>query len=246
MSKTTGIGERLFLNQYDLSGDIGSLGTIQSARNQQDVTNITQVAIARLGLLYDGHLAYSGFFDTAAGAEHLVLRPLPQNGLTTWATGTAAGAPTGSMLANQADYNVTRSQDGSLTIDTSADTTGGAGFEWGNLLTTGLQLFASAGAGTYIDDYVPAFGSLPLPSTHGLSAFLHVKSLGSGTATVAVQDSTDHVSWANVSGAVFTAATGATSQRIAVGGNVNRYLRVNVTGTFTNLLAAVAVCRKFA
>lgn len=246
MSKSTGIGERLFLNQYDLSGDIGALGTIQSARNQQDVTDITKVAMARLGLLYDGHLAYSGFFDTVAGQEHPVLRGLPQSGRTTWCTGTAAGSPTGSMVANQADYGVTRGPDGSLVISTTADASSGDGFEWGVLLTTGLQTFASAGAGSYVDDYVPAFPTLPLPSTAGLAAYLHVESIGSGTATVAIQDSTDHISFANVTGAVFTAVTGATSERIAVSGNVRRYLMVNVTGTFTNLVAAVAVIRKFA
>lgn len=244
MSKSTGLGERLFLNQHDLSGDIGALGTIQSAQNQQDVTDITKVAMARLGLLYDGHLAYSGFFDAAAGAEHPVLSALPQSGLSTWCTGTAAGSPSASLVANQADYGVTRSPDGSLAITATAEATGGNGLEFGVLLTTGAQSFASAGNGTYVDEYVPVFGTLPLPSTHGLSAFLHVLSLGSGSATVAIQDSTDHLSFANVSGAVFTAVTGATSERIAVTGNVRRYLRVNVTGTFTDLVAAVSVIRK--
>lgn len=246
MSKSTGIGERLFLNQYDLSGDIGALGTIQSARAQQDVTDITKVAMARLGLLYDGHLAYSGFFDAAAAQEHPVLSALPQAGLTTWCAGTAAGSPTASMVANQADYSPTRGPDGSLVFSTTADESGGAGFEWGVLLTTGAQSFASAGAGTYVDEYVPVFGTLPLPSTHGLSAFLHVLSLASGTATVAIQDSTDHTSFANVSGAAFTAVSGATSERIAATGNVRRYVRVNVAGTFTDLVAAVTFSRKLA
>jgi hypothetical protein len=48
-----------------------------------------------------------------------------------------------------------------------------------------------------------------------------------------------------VTGGGFTAATGITTQRIAtaVGQTVERYLRVTTTGTFTNAVFAVSVCR---
>jgi hypothetical protein len=245
MSKISGIGERFYVNQYDLSGDVGALGTIQAARNQQDVTVLADVAIERLGLLRDGHLAYTAFFDTVTGQEHLVLRNLPQSALITWATGTTAGADAASLVANHTDYPVTRGADGSLVTTPTADANG-YGMQWGNLLTAGAQLFASAGIGTAVDDYFPSFGGISAPPTNfGLAAYLHVLSIGSGSATVHIQDSAAGVSYADVTGAVFSAAGAATSQRIATSATqaVNRYLRLNVTGTFTNLVCVVSVVR---
>jgi len=245
MSKTTGIGERFYVNQYDLSGDVGALGTIASSRNQQDVTTLPNVAIARLGLLRDGHLAYTAFFDADTGQEHLVLRNLPQSGLYTWCTGTTAGADTASLVANASDYTLNRGADGSLVATPTADANG-YGLQWGNLLTVGAQLFASSGIGTAVDDYYPSFGGVSAPPTNfGLAAYLHVLSLDSGTATVHIQDSAVGVSYADITGAVFTGATGATSQRIATSATqaVNRYLRLNVTGTFAKLTAVVSVVR---
>lgn len=79
----------------------------------------------------------------------------------------------------------------------------------------------------------------------GLAAYLHAFSIGSGSATVRIQDSADRIAWADVTGGAFTAVTGATTQRIqtATNGTVRRYVRVNVTGTFTNLVAVVNVVR---
>lgn len=80
-------------------------------------------------------------------------------------------------------------------------------------------------------------------SNYGAAAYLHAFSIGSGSATVKVQDSADRIAWADVPGLAFTAVTGPTSQRVATGTteNVKRYVRVYVTGTFTNLVAAVSV-----
>lgn len=49
----------------------------------------------------------------------------------------------------------------------------------------------------------------------GWTAHLHVTAVSSGTWTVKIQDSADNSAWADVTGASFTAATGATSQRLS-------------------------------
>ena len=245
MSKTTGLGELFYVGAFDLSGDVGALSTIAASRGQQDVTAIRDLAHARLGLLRDGHLAYTAFFDPDTGQEHLALRNLPQSGLVTWASGTVVGAACASLVANHTDYPLVRGADGSLVASPTADANG-YGMQWGVLLTAGGQTFASAAAGSYVDDYFPSFGGASAPPTlFGLAAYLHVLSIGSGSATVHVQDSSDHVSFADVTGAVFSAASGATSQRVATSATqaVNRYLRLNVTGTFVNLTAVVSVVR---
>lgn len=82
-------------------------------------------------------------------------------------------------------------------------------------------------------------------TSFGLAAYLHVFSIGSGSATVTIQDSANRIAWANVTGGAFTAVTGVTTQRIqtATNGTVRRYVRVNVTGIFTNLVAVVNFVR---
>jgi hypothetical protein len=238
MAIISGIGEALYVNQFDLSGDIGAFSAITANRNLQDTTTIQKAAMGRTRLLRDGSIGYNAFFDVTAGQEHPVLGvALPSvSALWTWASGLTLGSLTASLVAIESDYPMTRGQDGSVTIAATAEGNG-FGTEWGVLLTAGKQTFASAAAGTAIDDGAA--------TAFGLAAYLHVISLASGSATVAIQDSADNSSFANVTGGVFTAATGATSQRLQTGPTaaVRRYARVNVTGTFSNLVAVVAFGR---
>ena len=109
----------------------------------------------------------------------------------------------------------------------------------GEMLTTGKQTAASGTVnGTSID-----LGSVS--TLFGAAAYLHAFSLGSGTATVAVQDSADNATFAAITGMGFTAITAPTSERVqgAVDATVRRYVRVSVTGTYTNLVFAVNFVR---
>lgn len=78
-------------------------------------------------------------------------------------------------------------------------------------------------------------------SNFGLAAYLHAISIGSGSATVTIEDSADRIAWDAV--IAFAAVTTAGAQRIqtSTSENVRRYVRAAVTGTFTNLVAAVSV-----
>ncbi len=237
MTIISGIGEFLAVGKYDLSGDVGSFSSINDSRNLQDISTLHNLAVGRLTLLRDGSLSFSAFFDPAAGGSHPVLSALPgTDTIATWASGSVAGMPTASLKGLQSTYNPTRGQDGSLVVTT--DLMGdGTGLDWGQILTTGKQTFASAGAGPVVDNGAA--------TTRGFAAYLHAISLGSGTATVAIQDSSDNISYGNVTGGVFTAVTAGTSERIGTGlaATVKRYTKVNVTGTFTNLVAFVTVVR---
>jgi len=243
MSKTSGVGSYLFVNQYDLSGDVGALSSLTASRNLQDISTLQRSYIERLPLLRDGSLTYAAFFNAAAGGSHAVLNNLNgADSLFSWLSSSSLGAVSASLQARQADYGITRGADGSLALSPSAQADG-YGVEFANSLTTGKQTFASAAGGTAIDDYTPGFTATS--TSFGLAAYLHAISIGSGTATVAVQDSADNVSFANVTGGVFTAVSAATKERIQTATNqsVRRYLRVNVSGTFTNLVCAVTVVR---
>lgn len=78
-------------------------------------------------------------------------------------------------------------------------------------------------------------------SDFGLAAYLHVFSIGSGSATLKLQDSSDRIAWDDIPAAAFTAVTAATTERIVTSPteNVKRYVRLYATGTFVNLVAAV-------
>jgi hypothetical protein len=162
--------------------------------------------------------------------------------LFSWASGSTVAAAAASLRARQADYQTARGADGSLAITATAQGDG-YGLEWANMLTTGKQTFASAAAGDGIDDFFGVDGDTT--SAFGVAAYLHAISLGSGTAVVAIQDSADDASYADLTGGVFTDITAATSERIqtATDASTRRYLRVNVTGTFTDLVVAVSVVR---
>jgi hypothetical protein len=107
--------------------------------------------------------------------------------------------------------------------------------EWGYALTAGKETIASAANGSAVD-------RTDVSTDFGLAAYIHVLSIGSGTANVKVQDSANGTSgWADI-GAAFTAISGPTTERIATAvatENVRRYLRYVAAGTFTNLVCVI-------
>lgn len=81
-------------------------------------------------------------------------------------------------------------------------------------------------------------------STLGGRANLHVTAFTGTSATIKVQDSTDDVSYADVTGGGFTAVSGATSESISMTGTVRRYARYDLSGVFTSVTFAVALGRR--
>jgi hypothetical protein len=70
-------------------------------------------------------------------------------------------------------------------------------------------------------------------TTTGWTAHLHVTAVSSGSWVVKLEDSANNSAWADVTGGAFTAATGATSQRLqgAAGSTLRRYVRYTATVT---------------
>lgn len=241
MAKQAGLGDALWVDGVNLSGDTGSVGVVGGGPTPVEVTGIDKEALERLGGVLTGRIDWSAWFNPTGAHPELSALPTA-NRTVTYARGTALGSPAASMLAKQIGYDPTRGQDGSLSLAVQSLSTDWP-LEWGEQLTAGVDTFASAAAGSGVD-YGAALGT----TNFGLSAYLHVFSIGSGSATVAVQDSDDDAGtdpYANVTGAAFTAASAVGSQRINTGATqaVKRWLRVNVTGTFTDLEAVVVVTR---
>jgi len=233
------MADNFYVAGYDLSTDTSALDSIMSRRAALDVTSISVSAVERISGLRDGEMNFTSWFDSAALLEHAALSTLLLTDRTAlYFHGATVGNPCAGIIGKQINYDPARGADGSLALTVQV-VGNGFGVEWGDMLTTGKQTFASATNGTSID-YTAA------STTFGAVGYLQVFSVGSGTATVAVQDSADNAAFADITGLIFTGATARTEQRLAtpVGATIRRYVRVNVTGGFTNAVIAV-LFRKF-
>ena len=240
MAKQSGLGSSLYVAQYDISGDVGSIGTLSCPRAEQDVSSIADPAMARILLRRDGTVNYNSFWNTTAGQAEAVLSAISRaDTITSVFVGSTVGSAAASMIAKNLDYNITYGTDGSLGAVTTANANG-YGLEWSGggtgdgMLTTGKQSFATGTVdGTAID-----LGSAT--TVFGAAGYLHVITMPSGTATFAIQHSTDNVTFADVTGLVFTALTGPGSERkqTAAAVTINRYVRLEGRGTHGTSLVA--------
>jgi hypothetical protein len=233
VAKQGGLGDNLYVSGIDLSGDIGAVSRIGGGPAVQDVTGIDKSAMERIGLLRDGAIEYSSFFNPSPGRAHPTLSVLPTTDrIITYCRGTNLGSPSACLVAKQLNYDPTRAADGAMTIAGSTQGNG-YGLEWGVQLTAGKRSDTTATNGTGVD-FLAA-------TSFGWQAYLQVFSFTGTSVTVTVQDSADNVSFAGFTSSAFTAATGVTSQRIAgaSASTVRRYLRIATTGTFTQATFAV-------
>lgn len=224
MAKITGIGANLWVDQYNVSGDIGAIDSIASSRAQIDVTSIEDDHMSRLPGLGDGSISFSGYFNPGTGQLHSSYGSAFGTALVqvTAAFGTAIGSPAASIGAARTSYGVTRGTDGALTVQAAADSGIGYGTDWGFLLNG--RASATGTASTTVDNGAA--------TSRGAQAYLHVTAVAAGTVTVIVQDSPDNSSFTNVTGLSFTATSAGTAQYLATAGTatIARYLRYNVTG----------------
>ena len=241
--KSSGLGDNLYIQGFDASGDIQALGNIGGGPALLNMTPITKSAYERQGGLRSGQIEMTTFFNTVAitGATHEKLSALPRTDvILTYCRGTSLGDPAASLVAKQANYDPQRGDDGMLTFAVSAQSNG-YGIEWGRQLTAGVRTDTAATNGTGIDTTASA--------DFGGQAYLQAFSFAGTDVTVKIQDSADNVSFTDVAGFAFTQITGGTplSERIALGNTVTvrRYVRaVTVTtGGFTSLAFSVNVIK---
>jgi hypothetical protein len=237
MAKTTGLGDRLFIGGYDISGDTQSVQKLATGGNKTlDMTDITESAFERQLGEFDGQWSFTVFFDKTGA--HVPLSALPRTDTQAmYCRGAVVGNPAACMIAKQTDYAPTRGTDGSLTLAVSAQSNA-FGYEWGQLLTAGVRTDTTATNGTAVDGGAS--------TAFGLQAYLQVFALTGTTVTVTLQDSADNVTFANIASAAFTAVTAAPAwQRISISNaaTVRRYVRAITAGTFTSVSFACAFNR---
>lgn len=234
MTKQTGLGAHLWHNGYLLSNDFRDF-SIASPRQTMDVTGINKSAFERILLHRDGQISGTVFFNDAAGRAHPVISALPTGDqvVTITPVGAALGYPAASMAGKQINYDGNRDASGELTfsVDQSAN---GSGVEWG--LSFGELTHTSGTASTSINHGAA--------STFGWAAYLHVTAFSGTNCTVTIQQSSDNGgSDAFATLGAFTAATAITAERISGTGNVEQYVRVITSGTFTSITFTVNFVR---
>lgn len=240
MAKSTGLGDNFYLGGYDLSGDTNALGEIGGGIATLDTTGIDKSAMERIGGLRDGRIEWVSHFNPTAGQQHTALKSLPTTDRhLMYLRGTTLGNPAACMVGKQLNYDPSRADDGRMTIAVRAESNN-YGLQWGRSLTAGKRTDSAATNGTGIDTTASA--------DFGAQAFLQVFSITGTDATVTIQDSADNVSFANVTGLVFTQVTAApTTERLATANTatVRRYIRA-ITSTsagFSSLVFAVVVIK---
>jgi len=245
VSKINGLGHKLFTAGYDLSGDTGSLDSASGGPNLLDTTSIEDSVPSKIGGRRDGSLAFTSFFNTAAGRAHPVLSLYPTadvQAIYAMSVGSAmaVGDPSISLVAKQANYDGSIGADGAFTFSVNYEANG-FGIEAGKMLTAGLRTDSTATNGASLD-----FGAAS--TLLGLQAFLQVTNITGTDATVKLQDSADDSAWADITGGAFAVVNSDnTEERIATSASltIRRYIRVITTTSagFSSLSFAVAFRR---
>ena len=252
MAKTSGLGDLLFVDGYDLSGDVGAVQTMSAPSAALDVTAINKSAMERLHGLFDGMIEFNSFFNDAANQAFPRLKAKPAgNVIVSYFKDSAIGNMAANLVAKQNTFDWNRSPDGAL-IGSIQCQGNGFGLEYGGTggtlvakdgqLTAGKRTDTAATNGASLDSGIAGGTAL------GLAAVLHVFSFVGTSVTVTIQESSDDGAgdpYAAVVGGAFTAATGVTAQRIVTSLTlaVERYLRVVTSGTFSSAVFAVSHTR---
>lgn len=242
MTKTHGMGDQLFIGGYDVGADTNALGRIGGGNAPITMTDITQSGMARTGGERDGGMDVTSYFNPSAGGAHEIYSGLPRTDtMMTYTIKQTIGNPSANMLAKQVGYDGNRAQSGEYLLTVNG-LSNGYGLVWAFQATAGKRTDASATAA----GSVSALDQLTVsPGAFGGVMFYQLFSLGSGTPTIKLQDSTDNITYNDVTGATTGALAAAPAFGMIVLGSiaVNRYIKVVTTGTFTNAVFHVSFYR---
>lgn len=242
MAKESGLGANYYFDGVDLSGDTNAMTKISRSLTALDFTGIDKFAMERLPGKLDAGIDWESFYNPTN--EHPVLSTLPRTDRIASYVHKAVvlGTPVACLIAKQMNYDPTRPEDGKMTI--KVETKANAFWlDWCRSLTTGKATFSGAANGTGVD-----FAGQGAPAAFGLQAYLHVFAFTGTSAAIVLQGSSDDAvgdPYSAITGGGFTVVSSAPqSQRIQTARNlaVERWMRVSVTGTFSNLVFAVAAC----
>lgn len=226
--KNTGV----LVKQYDLSAYFNSADSAYTA-DTAEVTTFGASAKSYIAGMKDATVSLAGFWDGDANAVDSVLSAaLGGAALITIAPAGLATVGNPAILADAltTSYGVSATVGDAVAVSAEAQVSGGmnAGIILASLIArtaTGSLASVDNGAST----------------SAGLRGFLHITAFNGTDVTVKIQESPDNSTWADL--ITFTQATAAGSESGTGAGTIDRYLRVNITGTFTSVTLAVSAAR---
>ena len=239
MSKITGMGSKLFLDGINITGQVGAIDTLAAPLSVGVCTDISQLGFARQGLLRDGLLEFSSTWLNADGA-HTKLDDLPTVDVSAVV---AMPAGVGNIMARlgakQVNYDMDRPEDGSLNTKVQCVGSDGLGLEYGIQLSAGDEDFTGTAQTASTDNAV---------ATTGGALFVVCTEFTGTTLDVDLQQSTDDGAgdaFANIDASASLTVTVEGSQRSTIGAavGVERYVRANISGTFTTATLLIGYTR---
>jgi hypothetical protein len=253
MAKETGLGDLLFVDGVDISGDVGQVSQLGFPSGVLDVTAINASGMERIHSHVDGVIVFNAFFNDAAGQAFPTLKTKPATDrIVSYFHGSGIGEMAASLVAKQVDFDWERGADGSLVGSITAQGNkyglemgggGGTTIAADGQLTAGKRTDSGATNGASLDCGIAGGTAL------GCAAVLHVFALTGDDVTITIESSSDDGSgdaFASVAALAFTqvtAAGAAERKATALGASVERYLRVVSAGTFSSVTFAVSHTR---
>jgi hypothetical protein len=184
--------------------------------------------------LAESQLSLGGFYDPAAGASDEQIATLMDGTAhpvtVSYQGATVIGQRAVLMQVRQDSAPISSSVDAMVEITSGRSSDGG---KHGGIILKEHDAETSTGNFAGVDA-----GAL---STFGAVGHLHVTAFDGTDATVKITDSVDEGVYADL--ITFTQATDVTSERVAAAGTVNRWTRVELTGTFTSITFIVGFAR---
>ena len=241
MAKSSGLGQRMYVHGFDISGDVSAINTWSTPSEVLPATGIDKSAHERMYGRQDGLLDFASYFNDATDQEHDALKGLVKTDrLLMWLLGTTRGDPVACLFGKQMNYDFDRPASGALLATVQAKANGFAG-EWADLLVAKVTHSSNGATETGIDGTAQ--------STAGGVGFLQHFSASAGTVEYDIDDSSDSTngvdgSWATLlSFSDVSTPWAATAERVAVSGTVERWVRALTEGTFTAAVFAMAFKR---
>lgn len=240
MTVESAIGSRFFFGGYDISGDVGQIGTARLTVSPIDVTSIDVSAAKRIRGRIEGELAWNVFFNDAAAQEHVALKSLARTDqYAMWAHQCAAIGDSGiAMKGKQINYDWNLGQDGGL-LGSVQMLGQGTPIEPGVLLTPGKRTDTGATNGSSLDDAAA--------TNFGCSAYCFLTDFSGTDITITLEDSANNSAFATFTGSSFGQFTGVGAARLQTGiaTTVRRYTRVatSTSGGFSSATFVVLFAR---
>ncbi len=235
----------MYVAGFDISGDVGSISSLQVTAEEQDVTGINKTAHERITKRHDAIIGFDTFFNDATDQLHDALKGLPTTNVGVMLlTGTTRGDGVFAMEAKQLNYDWVRGADGSLNGSVEAKM-GSAGANW-------CRLLVKKGTHSSATDEVGVNEPADAQTTVGAVGYLQHFSAASGTVEYDIEDSSDSTNgtdgaWANLLAFADVATPyNPITSRVTVTGNVEKWVRASTNGTFTTAVFSMCFYRGLA